>query len=141
MNSNYPSKNLPGDIKFKDNGDRVANRNELIHLISSKIMQKTSEQWSELFEKNARFPWGPVNTISEAYSDPELLKTVINFAETATREPIRVPGSPIIFDKPLELSTGAPLLGEHTKDILLGLNYSQPEIDQLIKSKVIQTLS
>ena len=110
----------------------------MIELISSKIKQKTSAHWSEVFESTARFPWGPVNTIAEAYSDPELIKTVLNFAETPTREAISVPGSPVIFDRPLESPTGAPLLGQHTKQILLSLDYSESEIHELSKSKVIQ---
>ena len=134
----YLEKHLPENEKFKNNGDRVANRIELIDLISSKIKQKTSAEWSEVFESTARFPWGPVNTISEAYSDPELIKTVLNFPQTATREAISVPGSPVIFDKPLESPSGAPLLGQHTKEILLSLDYSESEIDELSKSKVIQ---
>lgn len=129
---------LPENEKFKNNGDRVANRIELIDLISSKIKQKTSDEWSKLFESTARFPWGPVNTIAEAYSDPELIKTVLNFPQTATREAISVPGSPVIFDKPLESPFGAPLLGQHTKEILLSLCYSESEIHELSKSKVIQ---
>lgn len=104
---------LPENEKFKNNGDRVANRIELIDLISSKIKQKTSDEWSKLFESTARFPWGPVNTIAEAFSDSELIKTVLNFPQTATREAISVPGSPVIFDKPLESPFGAPLLGSH----------------------------
>ncbi len=47
--------------------------------------------------------------------------------------------APIIFSKtPIEMQTAAPLLGEHTKEVLTGmLEYSEEEIEQLTAEDVL----
>src|SRR5260370_22471829 len=46
--------------------------------------------------------------------------------------PVKTLGNPLKFSKsPVELGAGAPVLGEHTRDVLLALGYNAAEIDAL----------
>jgi len=130
---------IPLDPKFLDNAQRVANRDELIDILSTRLKKKCRADWMQLFEKLANFPWGPVNTISEAYTDEEYLKTIINFPETINREEIRVPGSPVLFgDDIIADPNPAPSLGQHTTVVLQELGYSSATIEKLKNDKIIQ---
>jgi crotonobetainyl-CoA:carnitine CoA-transferase CaiB-like acyl-CoA transferase len=51
---------------------------------------------------------------------------------------VRTLGSPIKFsDTPTNLRSGAPLLGQHTAEIMRGLGYSDADIDRLAKDGAV----
>lgn len=129
---------LTNDPKFKDGGDRVINREELIRILQARFKEKDRQYWENMFDsKNARFPWGPVNTISEAFSLEEVQKFCLNF--TSINCNASVPGTPVTFSKPLDQPTPPPMLGEHTVQILQNLQYSDSKIQILKDLKIIQT--
>ena len=47
--------------------------------------------------------------------------------------------APVIFSKtPIEMNTAAPLLGEHTREVLTGmLDYSEAQVDQMTEEKIL----
>ena len=53
--------------------------------------------------------------------------------------PVKIPGCPINFSKtPVDLSAPAPLVGEHTKELLCQfLGYTEEEYQKFKKDKVI----
>ena len=122
-------------FKFPSNPERVERRDELLPILEAAFLTKTCDQWLEIF-KSAKFPYGPVNSIKEAYSDPELLKTVVTLSHELSGK-ITVPGSPVEFDNPLESPKPAPLLGEHTKHVLKELGLSDHSIQQLFDDKIV----
>jgi succinate--hydroxymethylglutarate CoA-transferase len=130
---------LPTDPKFAQNAQRVAHRVELISILSERLNQKTRADWMKLFEQGANFPFGPVNTVSEAYSDEEYKKTIINFDQTNKRESISVPGSPILFgNEVIDKPRPAPSLGQDTTQVLKELGYSHDQIEKLKNENIIQ---
>ena len=55
---------LPNNPKFVDNAARVKNRDEIIEILSTRFSEKKRSDWMEIFAEQAKFPWGPVNSIS-----------------------------------------------------------------------------
>jgi crotonobetainyl-CoA:carnitine CoA-transferase CaiB-like acyl-CoA transferase len=51
---------------------------------------------------------------------------------------VKTPGFPIKFSKtPCTVSRGAPLTGEHTRDVLREAGYTEDEIDRLVAGGAI----
>jgi formyl-CoA transferase len=83
-------------------------------------------------------PCAPVLSMKELAYDPDLRKsaTVVE-VEQKGRGTFLTVGSPIKFSTFSPEITGAPLLGEHSDEILAGLGYDGPAIAALRESKVI----
>ena len=56
---------------FLTNELRVKNRTLLLPQLAEIIRQQSSAQWSESF-LGASFPYGPVNSMAEVFSDPQV---------------------------------------------------------------------
>jgi len=123
--------------QYPSNPDRVRGRDQLLPLLESTFLTKTCDEWLSTFA-TATFPYGPVNTISQAYADNELLKSVLTLSHELSGQ-ITTPGSPIQFDAPLATARAAPMLGEHTAEVLTALTGLSPErIRRLTEAKTIQ---
>lgn len=64
---------------YATNEMRVKNRNELVSILTEEFTKKTNAEWDEILGgKNAlgtvvRFAYGPVNTISQVFADPQVI--------------------------------------------------------------------
>ena len=128
------------DERFKDNPSRVKHRDEIIKIINEIIITKTKKEWAAIF-KNATFPNGPVNTMKEVFDDEhvrdiELVKELSH--EVAGK--VRMVGPPALYSEGgNKVRTPPPMLGEHTKDILLNfLGYHEAKINGLYDKKIIK---
>jgi crotonobetainyl-CoA:carnitine CoA-transferase CaiB-like acyl-CoA transferase len=111
-------------------------------IISARIAQwcetRISADAIAAFEK-ARVPAGPIYRPRETLSDPHVAAgdffTEIDYPDIG-RAPVA--STPVkLHDTPGRVRTRPPLLGEHTDDILRGLDYSAAEIEALRKSGAI----
>jgi crotonobetainyl-CoA:carnitine CoA-transferase CaiB-like acyl-CoA transferase len=111
-----------GDPRFESNAARVANREDMVELVSATIRQEPAGQWLERLGV-AGIPAGPINRISEALSDVQaqhrqMVRTIAGMPLIGS--PVRIDGARADSDLP------PPGLGEHTAEILghLGLEPS-----------------
>ena len=125
------------DPRFRTNADRVAHRAELLE-----ILQEEFRKWPamELCKKlwDAAVPVGPVNSIDEVFSDPQVLARdmlqSIPHPGLASGE-VRLAGFPVkLSATPASARRHPPRLGEHTEEILSELGYSAAEVDALVTS-------
>ncbi|XP_042332806.1 succinate--hydroxymethylglutarate CoA-transferase isoform X3 [Sceloporus undulatus] len=56
--------------KYKNNQQRVLNREELIGILSARFLEEETTKWLELFEGSG-VPYGPINSMKQVFSDPQ----------------------------------------------------------------------
>jgi crotonobetainyl-CoA:carnitine CoA-transferase CaiB-like acyl-CoA transferase len=127
------------DPRFRKNPDRVKNREEMVEIISQKTLQKTTEEWLDLFEENS-IPSAPVNTMQQAFADEQLAANeMIQSVQHPVYGEVHFLGTPYKFSKSkCEQFEVPPLLGEHTEELLTNLlNYERERIENLKEKGII----
>ena len=127
----------PADERFASNAARVANRAEMVRLVSEAIAPKPAAEWLEQLEA-AGIPAGPINGMSQALSDVQAQhrQMVRNIAG------ISLVGSPVRMDgRRADSELPPPALGQHTADVLATLGLASDEIERLRAAKVIGELT
>lgn len=84
-------------------------------------------------------PVSPVNTMEEAFKDPQLVhREMLQYVEHPDEGRIPQLGFPIKFSAtPGRIRTPPPTLGQHTREILSGLGYSEQDITRFGSAGVI----
>eukprot|EP00039_Didymoeca_costata_P010884 m.148299 g.148299 ORF g.148299 m.148299 type:complete len:440 (-) comp14995_c0_seq31:2272-3591(-) len=130
---------LPSNSKFATNPQRVANRDELLKILNNLTKTQPTQHWLQLLEGSG-LAYGPVNTMEDVFDDPQVKhQDMIMEFDHPTAGKIRIPGKPVkLKDCDKTPMRPPPLLGEHTREILLSLGYSNHEISNLLATGVIQ---
>ncbi|MFL6754958.1 MAG: CaiB/BaiF CoA transferase family protein [Sphingomicrobium sp.] len=121
------------DARFASNEARVANRAEMVRLVSEEISRRPAAEWLDQLEA-AGIPAGPINTLTQALSDVqaqhrEMVRTMAGIPVVAS--PLRFDGERSDSDLP------PPELGQHTSDILTALGLTPDDVKRLRAAKVI----
>ncbi|BBG03806.1 MULTISPECIES: CaiB/BaiF CoA transferase family protein [Pseudonocardia] len=122
------------DVRFASNADRMAHRTELRELIEEVLATGTTEQWLDTVGA-AGVPCGPVLTIPEALEHPITAGLdMVAEVDHATLGSMRVLGQSINVGGTDSdwLRRPAPMLGQHTEEVLTAAGYSPDEIDLMI---------
>ena len=120
------------DERFKTNPSRVAHRDELHQLLEARTKEFTTADLRALLEKH-RVPCAPVHDVSEVVDDPQIVANGIFAPHSHPRIPdYRDVPFPVRFDgeRPPRRDV-PPLMGEHSREVLAELSYSQEQIDSL----------
>ena len=123
---------LAADARFATNVDRMKNLGALVPLIGDRLRMKTSAEWLAAFDAEG-VPAGPVNRIGDMLSDPQVLaRDMVIEVDHPKAGRVKALGNPIKFSAtPGEAKRAAPLLGEHTREVLESLGYSAAQIAKL----------
>jgi len=128
---------LAEDDRFRTFPDRLENRDALIPILKALSKKRTTGDWLERLR--GEVPCGPVNTVEEAFADPQVAEDeMIIEVDHPQFGVVRQVASPIkISDASVDHVRG-PSLGEHTDEILHQyVNLSTREIEDLRKDGVI----
>ena len=112
---------------------RVRNRAALAERIETITAEHTRQHWLARLDA-AGIPCGPINTYAEAFADPQIrAREMVVEIEHPTLGRVQTPGSPIkMSETPPVVARPAPLLGEHTREVLREVGYSDEEISILL---------
>jgi crotonobetainyl-CoA:carnitine CoA-transferase CaiB-like acyl-CoA transferase len=126
------------DPRFAANRDRMAHRETLVALMNGVLRQRTRDAWQADFDA-AGVPAGPVHTIGEALSHPQTLArgmvVELQHPQAGTTHAI---GCPIQFSAtPTNTGASAPLLGQHTREVLLEFGVTDAEINALVSAGAV----
>jgi len=110
---------LATDPRFVTNPQRVRNREELVPILQEQFLQRKTGDWLTTL-RAAGIPCGPINTVSQVFSDPHLqARGFIWECEHPTAGTIKLSGSPIrLSETPTRLYKAPPLLGEDNDTLL-----------------------
>jgi crotonobetainyl-CoA:carnitine CoA-transferase CaiB-like acyl-CoA transferase len=102
------------------------------------FLTKTRDEWFELLTRND-VPAGKVYAPDEVFSDPQVLhrKMVIEVEHPTLGKIKQVGIAPRLSSTPGKVRSLSPLPGEHTDEILQGLDYGQEEIENLRREGVV----
>ncbi len=114
------------DPRFSSNAARVANRAALIDGLQQTFLTRAYEEWEAVLLA-AGIPVGAINTVDQVVAHPQVAaRGALVACEHPVAGTVRVVGPPIRFSEtPGAVRSPAPLLGEHTNDVLrerLGLS-------------------
>ena len=123
---------------FSSNLSRKKNTTQLVDILNTELLKKTSDEWLKIFDNNG-LPCGPINSITEMFEDPQTIhREMIIEVDNKKAGKSKAIGMPIKFSKSkTEKSKGAPNLGEHTREIMLSFGYKHEEIEDFYNRKVI----
>jgi len=120
------------DARFATNSARMANLDTLTDAMNEVLAERTKAEWIEAFDA-AGVPVGPVHSIGEALEHPQTRARdmVVNLAHPRAGA-TRALGCPIHFSAtPTRITRPAPMLGEHTHEVLREYGYDDKTIDAL----------
>ena len=132
-------KDLLEDQRFTTRAARLANRRELVVALEKVTSKDTRAVWLERLEK-AGVPAGPINNYAEALADPHALARdmVVDLVHPGAGD-IKALGVPVkLSETPGAVDRAAPLLGQHTAEILKELCYSESQQQALLSKGVIE---
>lgn len=125
-------------LTMDDETDAWKYRDEIFARTRERLKHKTSREWLALFR--AADVWaGPVYGYADLVEDPQIKHngTFVEY-DHPTEGHVKVPGFPIRFSKtPSKVERGAPLTGQHTRDVLREAGYEAEAIDRLLAAGAV----
>jgi crotonobetainyl-CoA:carnitine CoA-transferase CaiB-like acyl-CoA transferase len=128
-------KDYAEDARFATNAQRIRHRDELIPLLQTKFDTLPCAAWLARFA-DADVPAAPIQTVAEALNGPQTLSRglVVEIEHPSLKiarsiaNPIRSESQPILYRLP------PPLLGEHNRQILRELGFTDNDAQVALRS-------
>jgi CoA:oxalate CoA-transferase len=132
---------LLSDERFHNPRTRYKYNNELEPIFSEALKKKTTQEWIDEFEPIG-MPCGPLNSIADSAHDPLLISRDMFVDLSTEKGKLKVVNTPMKFSRtPAGPDRGAPILGEHTREMLLALfGLGFKEIEELEHQGVINNI-
>tara|TARA_Y100000590_G_scaffold122407_7_gene140129 strand:+ start:5626 stop:6819 length:1194 start_codon:yes stop_codon:yes gene_type:complete len=127
------------DERFKDDLSR-GNHSEIIsQRMAEWCLERTTKEAIKELDK-ARIPVGEVLKANEVVNEPHIKARNLfqKVSYPSIKNPVPIVSTPLeLSENPGEIMTRAPLLGEHTDQILEELGYSKKEISNLREKRIV----
>ena len=122
----------PADARFENDSSRVENRAALAGLIERVTSQRPRAYWLERLEAHD-VPCGPINDYRDVMRDPQVrAREMVVETRHPTLGALPTLGTPIkLSGTPLTPGRPAPLLGQHTDEVLAAAGYEADEVAAL----------
>jgi crotonobetainyl-CoA:carnitine CoA-transferase CaiB-like acyl-CoA transferase len=132
---------LRDDPRFADNAGRMRYLAELVEALAPMIASRTTDEWMTALGE-AGVPVGPVASIGEMLEHPQTLaRDMVVEVEHSRLGRVRSVGNPVKLsghrDGP---GRSAPLLGEHTREVLLEAGLTEGELKGLARGGSVLAL-
>jgi formyl-CoA transferase len=129
---------LIDDPRFLLPGDRKAHEDELAALLEETFTADTTSNWLKMLE-DAGVVAGPIYNMDQVYKNPQVLaRKMLVDLEDPDLGTIHNIGIPVkLSATPGQIRTRAPMLGEHSSEVLLERGFSQAEVDDLVSAEVV----
>ena len=131
---------LKEDPRTRDNGARLENRSYVEEILSEAFAKRTKDEWTAMMEEYD-LPVAPVNDIAEVFTDPQVrARGMVQQYGHPSLGDLSYPPSPMKISEWSYPNQPAPMLGQHTAEVLLEkLAYSAEAIEELVARRIVQT--
>jgi len=129
---------IAGDPRFETMEARLANYDTLKPMIDRALSAMTRTEVMARMS-DVGIPSGPINTVGEILEDPQIHAREMVVALTHPEYgPLRLLGIPIkLSDTPGTVEMAPPRFGEHNREVLFKLGYSEADMARFAESGVI----
>lgn len=126
-------------IKFRTNADRLSNHSEFKARVEAKLATADVEYWVEKFAARS-IAVGPVYEFDQVFNDPQVRHLgLVAEVDQPGLGPIHMLSSAMrISPSGPSIRRPAPLLGQHTREVLTELGYDETRIAALAASGAIE---
>lgn len=123
---------LAEDSRFADNAGRRTCLGELTEALTPLFRRQSTEHWLQAMEQ-AGVPAGPVLSTGEVLNDPQVqARDMVVEVEHSRLGRIKTMGAPVkLSATPPSVRRGAPVLGEHTREVLTEMGYTPERLAEL----------
>ncbi len=126
------------DSRYEVNAKRVANIGELTALINQWSRRFTVDELLALLKDN-NVPASPVLTVDQVVADPHIrARNMMVAVDHPVAGWVTIPGNPIKMSASADtIERPAPVLGQHTDEVLAQLGYSAAKIAALKQANIV----
>jgi crotonobetainyl-CoA:carnitine CoA-transferase CaiB-like acyl-CoA transferase len=120
------------DPRFASNAERMKNLDALVPLMNERLKKRTVREWLAALDAEG-VPCGPINSVADMAADRHALaRRMIVELDHPSAGRTRALGLPIkLSATPGDVTRPAPLLGQHTREVLAEFGFAGAEIDAL----------
>lgn len=126
------------DPRFRQNAGRLQHREQLEAMLGDVLQRRNTEAWLHVFAE-AGIPSAEVKSISDVLQDPHLqaVGQMAGIVVPGYGE-VKIPKLPLQMEcSDFSVKREAPSLGQHTREILGQLGYSNERVEELIRHKIV----
>lgn len=126
------------DPRFTKESDRVERYQELAKLLEESLRHECVNHWTETFNA-AGVPAGPLYNLAQVYADPQVqARNMVVELDHPIAGVMRNIGIPVkLSQTPGQVRFPAPILGQHTEEVLVEHGFSPKKIAELRSAGVI----
>jgi crotonobetainyl-CoA:carnitine CoA-transferase CaiB-like acyl-CoA transferase len=125
------------DPRFDSARNRAVHARELIGSLDEIFSTRTLDEWATAFAEEPELFWSPVNTIDDVVADEQFhaAHAVVDVPDEQGTLPMLA--TPVDFDgRPPAPRWRAPLLGEHTREVLREMGFDEDATASLVADGV-----
>ncbi|WP_250450856.1 CoA transferase [Caballeronia sp. ATUFL_M2_KS44] len=130
---------LIDDPRFATNAARVKHTPLVVEIVEAFTSVRTKAELAECF--GGRVPFGPVYTSAEIFDDSHyrVRDMLVDVEQPGSAKRVKIAGVPIkMGSTPGGVYRRAPMLGEHTDEVLLAAGYDLPSIAHLREAGAVR---
>jgi crotonobetainyl-CoA:carnitine CoA-transferase CaiB-like acyl-CoA transferase len=129
---------LSHDSRFASPGVRAEHAEALRGVLQARLRERTTAEWVEILE-GADIMCAPVQALEDAMADPQVRHNeMVVEVEHASHGRIEIVGVPVkLSETPGRVRTAAPRIGQDTSRILRRYGYSEAEVAELCRRRVV----
>lgn len=126
------------DPRFTTNSNRMEHYQELAVIIEELLRSRPSDEWLDKLER-AGVPAGPIYDMAGVYADPHVQarQMMIEIEHPIAGTIKNIGPAAKLSATPARIYRPAPVLGQHSREILQQFGWDETEIDRLRDSEVI----